>query len=79
MNTDCLKDILSGHQSATKKKRMLRRYARAVEKMRSTLAVLHTWCKHDPAGTTHNQIVGIIDATLDEVAELEAANRKDRA
>ncbi|RPI00244.1 MAG: hypothetical protein EHM64_17335 [Ignavibacteriae bacterium] len=78
MNTGHLKEILDGPGTKASKRRQLRRYARAIEKMHSALAILHTWCKHDPIGTTHGQIVGIIDATLDEVRELEEQNRRER-
>ena len=78
MNTDHLKDILDGPGTKASKRRQIRRYARAIEKMRSTLSILHTWCKHDPTNTTHGQIVGMIDSTLGEVAELEEKNRKER-
>ena len=78
MNTDHLKNILDGPGTKASKRKQLRRYARAIEKMRSTLAILHTWCRHDPRGTTFGEIVGMIDATLGEVAELEEQNRKDR-
>jgi len=78
MNTDFLKDILDGPGTKAIKRRQIRRYARAIEKMHSALAVLHTWCKHDPGGTTHGQIVGIIETTMDEVRELEEQNRRER-
>jgi hypothetical protein len=71
MNTDLLKDILDSSGTKKDKQRRLRKYARAIDKMRSTLAILHTWCKHAPRQTTHDQIVGVIDATLSEVADLE--------
>ena len=71
MNTDFLRDILDSSGTKKDKQRRLRTYARAIDKMRSTLAILHTWCKHDPRRTTHDQIVGVIDATLAEVADLE--------
>jgi hypothetical protein len=71
MNTDLLKDILDSSGTKKDKQRRLRKYARAIDKMRSTLAILHTWCKHDPRRTTHDQIAGVIDSTLSEVADLE--------
>jgi hypothetical protein len=78
MNIDFLKDILDGPGTKGSKRRQIRRYALAIEKMHSALAVLHTWCKHDPRGTTHGQIVGIIETTMDEVRELEEQNRRER-
>ena len=78
MNTDFLKDILDSPGTKASKRKQLRRYARAIEKMRSTLAILQTWCKHDPCNTTHSQIVGMLEATLIEVAELEEQNRKEK-
>jgi hypothetical protein len=76
MNTDLLKDILDSSGTKKDKQRRLRKYARAIDKMRSTLAILHTWCKHDPRRTTHDQIVGLIDATLSEVFEIEQEVRR---
>lgn len=78
MNTDFLKDILDEPRPKAARKRSLRRYARAIEKMRSALCILHTWCKHDPRSTTIEQITEIIDATLDEVRELEEELRLTR-
>ena len=78
MNVDFLKNILDDPRPKTNRKKSLRRYARAFEKMRSTLCILHTWCKHDARNTTHDQLVGMISATLDEVRELEEMERGDR-
>ncbi len=78
MNTDFLKNILDDQRPKARKQKSLRRYARAIEKMRASLCVLHTWCKHDPRNTTHGEIVSLIQTTLDEVAELEALNKADR-
>ena len=69
MNTDFLKNILDDPRPKAARKKSLRRYARAMGKMRSTLAILHTWCKHDARNTTHDQIVGMIEATLDEISD----------
>lgn len=79
MNTDFLKDILDDPRPKASHKKSLRRYARAIDKMRSSLCIVHTWCKHDARNTTHEQIVGIIEATLDEVRELEDELRLTRA
>jgi hypothetical protein len=78
MNTDFLKDIIDGPGTKASRRRHLRRYARAIEKMHSALAILHTWCKHAPTSTTHGQIVGMIESTLEEVGGLEEQNRKER-
>lgn len=78
MNTDFLKNILDDPRPKAARKKALRRYARAIEKMRSSLCILHTWCKHDARNTTHAQLVGMIEATLEEVRELEDANRTER-
>lgn len=60
-----IRHILDEPGTKAAKRKFLREAQRDYERMRSTLAIIRTWCRHDAARTTHEQIVDLIDGTLE--------------